>query len=267
MDTGEAPWGVNPSTGRPYTKSPEERAAIGANLAAARQAKAAAKQEAVAAALPDPQSLSPIDRSTPDREPGDRPPTAGRRRGRRRAGVGGPPKAPVDVPPFRSGPIAKGMNRIYAKTGRLLKMANPMVGEAFISITRKESEDDETIGEAWEALAQTDPVWRARLLKLCSGGAYGRIVIAHLPILMALMALEPVKKRIPFGRIVEALLGGDATEPEQSGPPQGFDAPMSFEDMAAMASQMMPMMNPAMMQRFAQQATRAPAADETAEAA
>lgn len=31
-----APWGINPKTGRPYTKSPEERAAIGAQLAAAR---------------------------------------------------------------------------------------------------------------------------------------------------------------------------------------------------------------------------------------
>jgi hypothetical protein len=39
----DAPWGINPNTGRPYTISPEERSARGARLAAARTAKAASK--------------------------------------------------------------------------------------------------------------------------------------------------------------------------------------------------------------------------------
>jgi len=66
-DGAEAPWGINPATGRAYTKSPEERAAIGANLAAARQRKAAANQAAAAEAAPDPEQLPPVDRSRTSR--------------------------------------------------------------------------------------------------------------------------------------------------------------------------------------------------------
>jgi len=152
----------------------------------------------------------------------------------------------VDVPPFKAGPIAKGMNRLYAKAGRLVRLANPMLGEAIISVTRKESDDDETVGEAWEALAQVSPVWRARLLKLCTGGAAGRVLLAHLPILLAIMMLEPVSKRMPFGHIVEALFGGD--EPTATPEATATEQP-DFEQMMAMATQMM---GPMMMQRAAQ---------------
>lgn len=236
----DAPWGINPSTGKPYTKSPEERAAIGQQLAAARQNKAAARQAAAAADTPDPTELPLIDRSAPDREPGARPRRKVRRRDR-------PQAAPVDVPPFRAGPIAKGMNRLYAKAGRLVKIAHPMLGEAIISCTRKESDDDETVGEAWEALAQVNPVWRARLLKLCSGGAAGRVAMAHLPILLAIIALEPVKRRMPFGRIAEAVFGDDDEQPAAG--PDGAGQP-DFDAMMAMATQMM---GPLMMQRAAAQ--------------
>lgn len=238
---GDAPWGINPSNGKPYTKSPEEREAIGQRLAEARRAKANAAAEAVAETVPDPADAQPIDRSAPDREPGSVKPR--RLAGRRRRTAGGP-KIPVDVPPFRAGPIAKGMNRLYVKTGRIIKACGGLVlGEAFISMTRKESDDDETVGETWEALAQVSPVWRARLLRLCSGGAAGRVLMAHLPILMAILAMEPVRKRMPFGHIVEAVFGGD--EPAATGGPGEAGAEPSFDDMAAMvqmAAQFMPMM-------------------------
>lgn len=252
--TVQAPWGINPATGKPWTKSPEERAAIGANLAAARQAKARARQEAAAADTPAPEELAPIDRSAPDREPGTRP--ARRRTGRRRTGLGAE-KPPADVPPFKAGPIAKGMNRLYAKAGRLVRMANPMLGEAILSTTRKESDDDETVGEAWEALAQVSPVWRARLLKLVTGGAAGRVLMAHLPILLAVLMLDPVQKRMPFGRILEVLLGGD-DEPAPATSADTGPQP-DFEQMMAMATQMM---GPAMFQRAAAAAARIPTPDD-----
>lgn len=240
----DAPWGINPSTGRPYTKSPEERAAIGQTLAAARQAKAAARRGAAADAAPDPAELPPIDRSAPDRAPGARPPR--RRAGRRRGGPTGEPTVKPAEPPFRAGPIAKGMNRIYATIGRIITPSSPVLGQAFIVCSRKESPDDETIGEVWEALAQVNPVWRARLMKLVSGGVGGRVVLAHLPIAMALLSLEPVRKHMPFGRFLEVLLGGD----DEPATPDATAEP-SFEDMMAMAQQMM---GPLMMQRAAAQA-------------
>src|SRR5438874_1816400 len=92
----DAPWGINPGTGRPYTISPEERAARAERLTAARKAKAAER----AADAPRPaEPLEAIDRSGQDREPG-----AGRRRRRGRP-VGGKAKPEAsEVPPFRAGP-------------------------------------------------------------------------------------------------------------------------------------------------------------------
>jgi len=254
---GDAPWGVNPKTGRPYTRSPEERAAIGASLAQARQAKAEARQAEVAESAPAVGELPPIDRSAEDREPGSRP---ARRRvaGRRRRS--GPPAAPVDVPPFRAGPIAKGMNRLYAKAGRVVKvLGSPRIGDVIISMTRKESDDDDTVGEAWEALAQVSPVWRARLLKICSGGAGGRVVMAHMPLLLAIVMLDSVRKRIPFAGIAEAVLSDDETPagPDAAGEP-------SFEDLAAMAAMAQNMMGP-MAAMFAGRAPQGPARTPTAE--
>lgn len=250
IPAGEAPYGVNPATGRPYTKSPEERAAIGANLAAARQRKAAGRQAEAAADAPDPEQLAPIDRTAPDREPGAQP---RRRVGRRRGRPAADTKPPADIPPFRAGPIAKGMNRLYAKAGRLVKvMGKPAFGDVIISITRKESDDDETVGEAWEALAQVSPVWRARLLKLVTGGAAGRVLLAHLPIVMALLMLEPVQRRMPFGRIVDAVFGDD----EPTATPADTGEQPDFEQMMAMATEMM---GPLMMQRAANAGPRMPA--------
>ena len=241
----DAPWGINPATGKPWTKSPEERAAIGARLAEARSRKAADRQAAAVEEFFGVTDPAPIDRSAPDREPGTRPEgRSGRRRigrGRRRAAA-----PPADVPPFKAGPIAKGMNRLYAKAGRLVKLANPMLGEAIVSITRKESDDDETVGEAWEALAQVSPVWRGRLLKICTGGAGGRVLLAHMPILLAVMMLEPVKKKMPFGNVVEAVFGDD--DPPATSGPTDVGAMPDVEQMMAMATQMM---GPLMMQRAA----------------
>jgi hypothetical protein len=42
----DGPWGVNPATGRPYTRSPEDRAAWGERMAAARAAAKAAGRSA-----------------------------------------------------------------------------------------------------------------------------------------------------------------------------------------------------------------------------
>lgn len=236
----EAPWGINPTTQRPYTKSPEERAAIGATLAAARQAKAAARQaqagtdQAARGPAPDGQA-APVDRSTPDREPG---------RGRRRRGKSIPDQSggkfssstPAEIPPFRAGPIAKGMNRLYAKAGKIVRTVHPALGEAILACTRKESDDDVTVGEAWEEIAKTNPVWRGRLLKLVSGGAWGQLFWAHAPVALALLMMDPIKRRLPFPDLVDAVLSDDDGRPPADPlVPTGAQ----LQDMMAMATQMM----------------------------
>lgn len=142
-----------------------------------------------------------------DRAPGK--PGKGGKRARR-------PKTEASVPPFRAGPIATGMNKLYARTGKIVKVMDPVIGEAIISTTRKESDDDVTVGEAWEELAKTNPRIRAFLLKMIQGGAWGQLIMAHAPIFLAVIMKDGIRKHIPFMKLIEAVLSDDETTGEQS---------------------------------------------------
>ena len=130
--------------------------------------------------------------------------------GKQKRSVFGKPKTeyaePEALPPFRAGPIAKGMNGLYRKAGKLVKMWDLAVGEAIIDATRKEDEDEITVGEAWENLAKTNPRIRAFLLKLLQGDAWGGLLMAHLPILLAVFI------RLKNGEGQKASLGSVAMD-------------------------------------------------------
>jgi hypothetical protein len=119
------------------------------------------------------------------------------------------PKEEPEYPPFRAGPIAKGMNKLYAKAGKMIQVMDPDIGAAILSATRKESDDDVTVGEAWEEIARTNPRIRAFLLKLIAGGAWSQLFMAHAPILLAIMMKDRIRKHIPFMKLIEALLADD----------------------------------------------------------
>jgi hypothetical protein len=141
-----------------------------------------------------------------DRTP-SRPPRG--RRTRVKRGTDRTPKEAPEVPPFRAGPIAKGVNKLYARAGKFLRVLDPEIGSALIDITRKEADDDVTVGEAWEDIAKTNPRIRAFLLKIISGGAWGQLIAVHGPILLALLMKDAIRKRIPFGKLINALLEDD----------------------------------------------------------
>lgn len=141
--------------------------------------------------------------------------------------------APQPSTPFRAGPIAKGINRIYRKAGKIIRVWDPLIGEAVISCTRKEDEDDTTVGEAWEELARVNPRVRAFLERIIQGGAVGGIVAAHAPIFMAIMMKDSIRNRLPFGNLVGAFLDRDDDDPQgPAGGLGGLLGDMSPEDMA-----------------------------------
>lgn len=155
--------------------------------------------------------------------------------------------------PFRAGPIAKGMNKLYKRAGKLLRVVNPMLGEACISMTRKEDDDDVTVGEAWEELARVNPGIRGFLMKMVTGGAWGTLVMAHAPLLIALLMLEPVASRFPLGRLLAAIAddNDDMIHPDDeeadpdfpSFPLGGLLAQMGPADMAQMSAMAQSMMD------------------------
>lgn len=141
------------------------------------------------------------------------------------------PKDEGQVPPFRAGPIAAGMNKLYARTGKIVKVMDPAIGEAILSTTRKEADDDVTVGEAWEELAKTNPRIRAALLKLIQGGAWGQLIMAHAPIFLAIVMKDGIRKHIPFMKLIEAVLSDDESTGEAS-PVSAAMGGMTAEDAA-----------------------------------
>lgn len=140
--------------------------------------------------------------------PGDRAPDTRRRPHRRtRPEDPGKPKAPV--PQFREGVIERGINQLYRKAGKLVRVMDSDVGQALIDITRKEDDDDVTVGAAWEQIARSNPRIRAFLMKVISGGAWGQLFMCHAPVLMAVLMKDAIRKRIPFVKMAEAFLTPD----------------------------------------------------------
>lgn len=118
-------------------------------------------------------------------------------------------KAAEPVPQYREGVIAKGMNKLYARAGKLVKVMDPDIGTAILSMTKKESDDDVTVGEAWDELARTNPRIRKFLLKMVAGGAWGQIVMAHAPLFMAIIMKDGIRKHIPFMKLIDSMLDDD----------------------------------------------------------
>lgn len=154
-------------------------------------------------------------RSSRDRAPAEdvAPQGPARKRGVFRTGPKEPPapRQPDPLPPFRAGPIAKGVNSLYRKAGRIVRMWDPEVGRAIIACTLKEDGDEDgvTVGEAWEELARTNPRIRAFLLKLLATGAWSSLFAAHLPILLAVLLKDGIRERVPMMGLVEAFLVDD----------------------------------------------------------
>lgn len=159
----------------------------------------------------------------------DRAPGQDRKRRRRH------PDDDSDLPPFRAGPIATGMNRLYLKAGKIVRAMDHDIGTAIIMTTRKEAPDDVTVGEAWEELAKTNPRIRRVLLKVIAGGAWGQLFMAHAPIFLAILMKDRIRKHIPFAKLVQAVFESDDTEPQDGTAPTGGTG-LTMPDMARMAA-------------------------------
>jgi hypothetical protein len=150
----------------------------------------------------------------PGPAPGDRPPAAPKGRARRREkGRPDRPAPPIPQKYRAEGSIAKGVNQLYRKAGKLVRVMDPDVGAALIEITRAEDPDDVTVGDAWETLARSNPRVRAFLLRLLAGGAWSGIITAHLPVLMAILLKDGIRRRIPFGGLLMAVADDSEDSP------------------------------------------------------
>lgn len=166
------------------------------------------------------QALGSLPEAAEDTAPGELP------KGRRKA-----PKTEASLPPFRAGVISKGMNGLYRRAGRLIRIWDYDIGSAVIASTRALDEDDLTVGDAWENLAKTNPRVRAFLMKLMSGGAWTGLFTAHLPILMAIAMKDGIRQRIPFMALANTLLTDEPDEPAGQDGAAGAPVPSGLAQM------------------------------------
>ena len=171
----------------------------------------------------------------PGDKPADRAPDSRRRLRARRDGEQDGKKPAV---PFREGVIAKGVNRLYRKAGKMVRVADADVGQALIDITKKDDDEDITVGEAWEELARTNPRIRAFAMRMIAGGAWGQLAACHAPVVMALLMKDAIRRRLPFPKLVEAFLtpDEDGEAPADGTAAEGL-TPGDMNQMMAMARQ------------------------------
>lgn len=173
-------------------------------------------------------AAEPVERAA-DRPPG----TPGKGKG------GGKGKTDSDVPMPRGGVIAAGVNKLYRRGGKFLRVLDHDLGQAMIECTRRdpEDEDDElTVGEAWENLCKTNPRVRRFVMKAIAGGAVGDLVMAHAPMGIALLMKPMIQRLIPFERLLNSLAEPDEDTPDGEGGLPGGMTATDFEQMKAMAA-------------------------------
>ncbi len=149
--------------------------------------------------------------------------------------------APAPIVPFRAGPIAKGMNKLYRKAGKILRFWDPVLGQAVIECTYKDEDDQDasTVGEAWEELARVNPRIRGALLKLVSGGAVAGLIAAHLPIILAICMKESVQRKLPILKLLGVLLDDEDTGPADPATMMGGLEGVDLAQMMAMTQGLM----------------------------
>lgn len=163
-------------------------------------------------------AAAPVKEPVPDKPPGK---------------SGKPP--PPDAPMPKGGVIAAGVNRLYRRAGKFLRLADDDLGLAVIECTRPDPDDPEapTVGQAWEALARDNVRVRAWLLRLIRGGVWQDLVMAHAPIGIALMTKSWVQRLIPLHRAAEVLFEEDEdTGPSDLRPADVADMQRTAEEQA-----------------------------------
>lgn len=90
-------------------------------------------------------------------------------------------KDETPVPPMPArGKLAAGLQDIYVTIGMMLMAVDPVCAQAIINSAPE-------CAKSMEKLAKTNPAVRRVLLKMLETSAYGAVVAAHLPILMAVV--------------------------------------------------------------------------------
>lgn len=179
---------------------------------------------------PTPLDLSVLARvSTPDTQttappkPRDRPPRTGpkeprpepqqRSRSRSTSKTATPSSTDDDtekITDYRPGILVKPLRDLYATVGTLVLPFNQPVGTAFI-------QNAEPCAKALDNAAKTDKQIRRVLMLLVQGSVWGEVIIAHMPIMMALAVTLVPSVRSSLGEVQSEVDSSETVNPVSNG--------------------------------------------------
>jgi hypothetical protein len=154
---------------------------------------------------PEPSPQKPRDRPPRTGRTEPRPPPQPRSRSRS-ATKETPPATFVDdtekITDYRPGILVKPIRDLYATVGTLVLPFNQAVGTAFI-------QNAEPCAKALDNAAKTDKQIRRILMLMIQGSVWGEVIIAHMPIMMALAVTLVPSVRASFNGVQSE---GDSSE-------------------------------------------------------
>jgi hypothetical protein len=96
-----------------------------------------------------------------------------------------------EVPQLPKGAVRDAVSQLHVFAGMGLSAAGKVeTGGALIK-------EADTIGEAWEDLAKTNPAVRRAMLALMTTSAWGGLAVAYMPVAMAVMNEKPKPPKNP----------------------------------------------------------------------
>lgn len=130
-----------------------------------------------------------------------------------RRGPGRPRKdeAPVydefkyEKPKYRKGALVKPMTDLYITVSMGVMAFDPKCGEALAS-------NAASCAEQWDLLAQRNPAVRDALMRLTQASAIGGLVVAHMPIVLAIMAHHGPSQVAQMAGLLSGMDDGDQVE-------------------------------------------------------
>jgi hypothetical protein len=140
------------------------------------------------------------------------------------------------VPPYKAGIITSGVNRLYRRAGKIVRAMDHDIGTAILESARNTAEagePDDSVGAAWDELCKTNPRIRKFVMKCLTGGAWGQLVMAHGPIVMAIVMKPAILRLIPFQGLITSMAEPDEDTPEGEG---GLPGGMTADDAGQMAN-------------------------------
>jgi hypothetical protein len=114
-------------------------------------------------------------------------------------------KVTSEAPVYKAGVLVKPLTAFYETIGGLIILGDQVCGQAIIDSAAEAA-------KSLDELARVNPQVRKVLMKMMTTGAFTKVVVAHLPIIMVVLSHHFPKALTYVGQMMTGSLGKPVTE-------------------------------------------------------